>query len=73
MTTTGISKTVFFGLMIGAKLADMAVAETDSTNRLYLFIILAGLVIIYWAKQTILEYRGRPNGSTDKQENQKDE
>lgn len=64
MTEGGISKTVFFGLMVGAKLADMAMAEEDPKHRMYFFFGLVGLIVIYWFKQTILEYmneiRGKP-------------
>ena len=58
MTETGISKTVFFGLMIGAKLADMAMAEEDPKYRMYFFFGLTFLVLVYWGKQTFLDYIG---------------
>lgn len=57
MTEGGISKTVFFGLMVGAKLADMALAEEDPKSRIYFFFGMVALVIIYWGKQTFLEYK----------------
>ncbi len=57
MTDSGISKTVFFGLMVGSKLADMAMAEEDPKHRMYFFFGMVALVIIYWGKQTFLEYK----------------
>lgn len=62
MTKGGISKTVFFGVMIGAKLVDIAVAEKNPNYRMYFFFGLAALVVIYWLKQTILEYFGEIKG-----------
>ena len=56
MTESGVSKTVFFGLMVGAKLADMAMAEEDPKYRMYFFFGLVTLIIIYWTKQTFLDY-----------------
>lgn len=58
MTKGGISKTVFFGVMLGGKLADIAMAEKNPKYRVYFFFGLLGLVLCYWVKQTILEYLG---------------
>lgn len=56
MTEGGISKTIFFGTMVGVKLADMAIAETDPKLRVYFFFGIFALVVIYWGKQTFLDY-----------------
>lgn len=56
MTEGGISKTIFFGTMVGMKLADMAIAETDPRLRVYFFFGISALVVIYWGKQTFLDY-----------------
>ena len=56
MTKGGVSKTVFFGITIGGQLANMAIAEPDAKYRLYFFIGIWLLVVIYWIKQTILDW-----------------
>ena len=56
MTEGGVSKKVFFGIVIGQQLANMAIAETDAEYRLYYFIGIWLLVVIFWAKQSILDY-----------------
>ena len=56
MTEGGISKKVFFGVLLGTKLADIAVAETDPGYKCYFFFGLVGLIVIYWAKQAVLDY-----------------
>lgn len=62
MTEGGISKTIFFGTMVGMKLVDMAIAETDLKLRVYFFFGIFALVVIYWGKQTFLDYTGRDKG-----------
>ena len=56
MTEGGVSKKVFFGIVIGQQLANMAIAETDAKYRLCYFIGIWLLVVIFWAKQAILDY-----------------
>lgn len=59
MRDTSISKTVFFGVVVGGKLVDMAMAETDTTLKMYFFWGVFALIVLYWAKQTFLDYTGR--------------
>lgn len=56
-TTNGVSKKMFFGIVIGQQLTNMAIAETDSKLKLYYFIGIWLLVVIYWIKQSILDWR----------------
>ena len=56
MTEGGMSKTVFFGCLVGQQLANMAIAEEDAKCRMYFFFGLIVLIIIYWGKQTFLDY-----------------
>lgn len=56
MTEGGMSKKMFFGCLIGQQLANMAIAETDARHRLYYFAGIWLLVVIYWAKQSIMDY-----------------
>lgn len=56
MTEGGISKKTFFGVVIGQQLANMAIAEENPEYKLYYFFGLMFLVIIFWAKQSALDY-----------------
>lgn len=56
MTDSGVSKKMFFGCLIGQQLANMAISETEGRHRLYYFIGMWLLVVIYWAKQAALDY-----------------
>lgn len=56
MTEGGISKKTFFGVILGLKLADIAVAEENPEYKLYYFFGLLSIIIIFWAKQAVLDY-----------------
>lgn len=58
MTTGGISKTVFTGVIIAEAITQIATGDPKPEHKIYYCLILAGLLTIYWLKQTFLEYVG---------------
>ena len=56
MTEGGISKKMFFGCLVGQQLANMAIAEKDPKLKVWFFVGIWFLIIIFWAKQALLDY-----------------
>ena len=56
MTEGGVSKKVFFGVVIGQQLANMAVAEEDAKLKAWFFAGIWLLIIVFWTKQALMDY-----------------
>ena len=56
MTESGVSKKMFFGVVIGQQLTNMAIAEEDAKLKVWFFAGIWLLIIVYWAKQAALDY-----------------
>ncbi len=56
MTEGGISKKMFFGCLVGQQLSNMAIAEEDPKLKVCFFVGIWVLILVYWAKQAILDY-----------------
>lgn len=61
MTTGGISKTVFAGYIIAEAIIKIATDDPKPENKIWYCLVLAGLLLCYWAKQTFLEHKDLKN------------
>lgn len=62
MSKGGISKTVFTGVIISEAITQIATGDPKPENKIYYCLILAGLLLCYWGKQTLLDYMGVKQG-----------
>lgn len=58
MTKGSISKKTHFGVILGLKLGDMAMAEEDPIYRACFFFGIFALILAFWIFQTTLDYLG---------------
>ena len=58
MTTGGVSKKVFFGVLLANAITEIATTDTTPGNKIIYVYVLAGLLIFYFSMQAFLDFKG---------------
>ena len=59
MTESGISKKVFFGVMLATAITEIAKSDDKPENKLIYVYVLASLLVIYLLIQAFMDYTNR--------------